>query len=61
MGMNMTGWYDIASLDGINQQEDEEGLTESKRCGSACIPDDSYAVMGTIDPYHLAKLTGCII
>lgn len=31
MGMSMPGWYDIASLKDINQQEDAEGLHESKR------------------------------
>lgn len=29
--MVMTGWYDIASLEDINQQEDAAGLQESKR------------------------------
>lgn len=31
MGMSMNGWYDIASLQDINQREDAEGLRESKR------------------------------
>ena len=31
MGMKMPGWYDIASLEDINQKEDAEGLHESKR------------------------------
>ena len=31
MGMSMNGWYDIASLQDINQREDAEGLQESKR------------------------------
>jgi hypothetical protein len=31
MGMRMPGWYDIASLEDINQREDEPGLVESKR------------------------------
>ena len=31
MGMKMTGWYDIASLEDINQREDAEGVLESKR------------------------------
>lgn len=30
-GMKMPGWYDIASLEDINQAEDMEGLEESKR------------------------------
>eukprot|EP00884_Botryococcus_braunii_P017011 jgi/Botrbrau1/3994/Bobra.0016s0007.2 len=30
-GMSMPGWYDITSLDGINANEDKEGLEESKR------------------------------
>ena len=29
-GMRMPGWYDIASLEDINQSEDAEGLEESK-------------------------------
>jgi hypothetical protein len=29
--MRMPGWYDIASLEDIDQQEDAEGLNESKR------------------------------
>lgn len=31
MGMSMTGWYDIASLEAINMKEDAEGLKESQR------------------------------
>ncbi|GAX75460.1 hypothetical protein CEUSTIGMA_g2903.t1 [Chlamydomonas eustigma] len=31
MGMKMTGWYDIASLEDINQKEDASGLRESQR------------------------------
>eukprot|EP00955_Chlamydomonas_euryale_P069701 360539-Chlamydomonas_euryale.AAC.5 len=31
MGMRMTSWYDIKSLQDIDQQEDEAGLFESKR------------------------------
>lgn len=31
-GMNMPGWYDIASLEDINQREDKNGLLESQRC-----------------------------
>lgn len=30
-GMTMTGWFDIASLEDINQEEDTEGFAESKR------------------------------
>jgi hypothetical protein len=30
-GMSMPGWYDIASLEDINQREDKEGLHESQR------------------------------
>lgn len=30
-GMEMPGWYDIASLEDINQKEDADGLMESKR------------------------------
>jgi len=30
-GMTMPGWFDIASLDDINQKEDKEGLHESRR------------------------------
>ena len=30
-GMRMPGWYDIASLEDIDQREDKEGLFESKR------------------------------
>lgn len=42
-GMRMPGWYDIASLEDIDQREDKEGLHESKRCArlndicSSCI------------------------
>ena len=31
MGMRMNGWYDLKSLDPINEDEDEEGLKESLR------------------------------
>lgn len=31
MGMRMPGWYDISSLEDINQREDKEGVLESKR------------------------------
>jgi len=31
MGMRMNGWYDLFSLDAINEGEDEEGLAESLR------------------------------
>lgn len=31
MGMRMPGWYDISSLEDIDQKEDEPGLVESKR------------------------------
>lgn len=27
----MNGWYDLFSLDAINEEEDEEGLAESLR------------------------------
>lgn len=30
-GMTMPGWFDISSLDDINQKEDKEGLHESRR------------------------------
>jgi hypothetical protein len=30
-GMQMPGWYDIASLEDINAREDKEGLHESQR------------------------------
>jgi lysophospholipase-2 len=30
-GMSMPGWYDIATLEDINQREDKEGLHESQR------------------------------
>lgn len=30
-GMRMPGWYDIASLEDIDQKEDKDGLHESKR------------------------------
>eukprot|EP00882_Tetradesmus_deserticola_P007621 GHRQ01008026.1.p1 GENE.GHRQ01008026.1~~GHRQ01008026.1.p1 ORF type:complete len:324 (+),score=76.17 GHRQ01008026.1:399-1370(+) len=30
-GMQMPGWYDIASLEDIDQKEDKDGLHESKR------------------------------
>lgn len=30
-GMRMPGWYDIASLEDIDQKEDKVGLHESKR------------------------------
>lgn len=30
-GMSMPGWYDIASLEDINQREDKDGLHESQR------------------------------
>jgi hypothetical protein len=29
--MRMPGWYDIASLEDIDQKEDKDGLHESKR------------------------------
>ena len=29
MGMRMTGWFDIASLDEISQREDVQGLKDS--------------------------------
>jgi hypothetical protein len=32
MGMRMNGWYDLTSLDAINEEEDEQGLRESLRC-----------------------------
>lgn len=31
-GMTMTGWFDIASLDDIDAEEDVEGFKESQRC-----------------------------
>uniref|UniRef100_A0A061QJ69 Lysophospholipase II n=1 Tax=Tetraselmis sp. GSL018 TaxID=582737 RepID=A0A061QJ69_9CHLO len=31
MGMVMTGWYDISSLEEVNQKEDEQGIRESWR------------------------------
>ncbi len=31
MGMRMHGWFDLYSLDKINDREDEEGLRESMR------------------------------
>ncbi|BDA41540.1 Acyl-protein thioesterase 1 [Coccomyxa sp. Obi] len=31
MGMRMNGWYDLKSLDPINENEDEQGLKESLR------------------------------
>lgn len=31
MGMRMNGWYDLTSLDAINEEEDEQGLRESLR------------------------------
>jgi lysophospholipase-2 len=30
-GMSMPGWYDISSLEDINQREDKDGLHESQR------------------------------
>ncbi len=30
-GMQMTGWYDIPSLEQINRMEDEAGLKESQK------------------------------
>ncbi len=37
MGMRMTGWYDIASLQDINQKEDAAGLLESQRCSCGSV------------------------
>lgn len=37
MGMVMTGWYDLTSLDNLTAEEDEEGIRESWRfvpCGT---------------------------
>lgn len=31
MGMSMPGWFDITSLDDINQKEDTAGMAESTR------------------------------
>ena len=31
MGMRMNGWFDLTSLDKINDREDEDGLRESMR------------------------------
>jgi hypothetical protein len=31
MGMSMPGWFDISSLDDINQKEDTAGMAESTR------------------------------
>jgi lysophospholipase-2 len=53
-GMKMPGWYDIASLEDINQAEDMAGLEESKRYVEtlikaevdAGIPSDKIVVGG---------------
>jgi hypothetical protein len=29
MGMQMPGWYDIINMEGINSQEDDEGINAS--------------------------------
>ena len=34
MGMKMPGWYDIINMEGINSQEDEEGVLASAQCVS---------------------------
>mmetsp|Transcript_27231 Transcript_27231/g.68448 ORF Transcript_27231/g.68448 Transcript_27231/m.68448 type:complete len:295 (+) Transcript_27231:189-1073(+) len=54
MGMVMTGWYDIASLDKINSVEDAEGIKESWSYvegligeeAAAGIPSDKVIVAG---------------
>uniref|UniRef100_A0A7S1X842 Phospholipase/carboxylesterase/thioesterase domain-containing protein n=1 Tax=Tetraselmis chuii TaxID=63592 RepID=A0A7S1X842_9CHLO len=54
MGMVMTGWYDITSLDKINAQEDVEGIKESWRYVEGLIqaeeekgiPTDKIVVAG---------------
>lgn len=38
MGFRMPGWYDIASLEGINRKEDEAGIQESARYGWCLMP-----------------------
>jgi len=43
MGMVMTGWYDITSLDKINSSEDEEGIRESWRFVEELIAKEEAA------------------
>ncbi|KIY97237.1 lysophospholipase II [Monoraphidium neglectum] len=53
-GMRMPGWYDISSLEDIDQKEDEAGLVESKRYIESLIaaeeregvPSDRIVVAG---------------
>ncbi len=33
----MTGWYDMATLEAMDQQEDEAGLRETARCAAASL------------------------
>ncbi|GBF92974.1 hypothetical protein Rsub_05810 [Raphidocelis subcapitata] len=43
MGMRMPGWYDISSLDDIDQREDAEGLRESKRYVESLVAAEAEA------------------
>ncbi len=36
-GAEMTGWYDMATLEAMDQQEDEAGLRETARCAAASL------------------------
>ena len=40
MGMRMTGWFDIASLDEISQQEDVQGLKDSVQLVEQLVRDE---------------------
>jgi hypothetical protein len=46
MGMMMPGWYDLNSLDAIDQREDAAGLAESLRCAALrCVSLSRFALL----------------
>lgn len=55
-GMSMPGWYDISSLEDINQREDKEGLHESQRYeGGGRVREERVCVY--LDTYvHIWKM-----
>jgi hypothetical protein len=36
-GADMTGWYDMATLEAMDQPEDEAGLRDTARCAAASL------------------------
>lgn len=58
MGMRMPGWFDLYSLDKINDREDKEGLRESMRYGLNAEMLKVTALLkltGTLRLTHLAS------